>query len=338
VSGTLLDGRVLFAGGETSRIPTFQSATANVDLFNPTTNGWVDLAPMSTSRSLAAAATLLNGRVLVTGGTDGRDGVRASAEYYDQPTNGWHGAGALSSPRYGHTLIALADGSAIAVGGNNVTDCNCTRFQSTVDRYDPVANNWVAANPLAIARERHTATLLPNGKVLVTGGYGGAPNTLADTGASLASAELFDPATGNWTTTGSMNTPRRNHIAILLSGGRVLVAGGTNGATILASAEIYDPATGLWTPAASMHAARDVASVAMLANGNVLVVNGLNGASSAAFGTGTCEVYDPVADSWSATVPTAVPRTGGLATALPDGRVMVVGGWPNYAGAPEFYR
>ena len=93
------------------------------------------------------------------------------------------------------------------------------------------------------ARANATATLLPNGKVLVAGGFSGST--------TFNSAELFDPATGLWTSTGSMTTSRRNHTATLLANGKVLVAGGANTGGFVSSAELYDPATGTWTTTGS---------------------------------------------------------------------------------------
>ena len=91
---------------------------------------------------------------------------------------------------------------------------------------------------LATARDGHTATLLPNGKVLATGGFTGRRHGW------LASAELYDPASGTWTATGSLATERSGHTATLVPNGKVLVAGGYNGNVFLASAELYDPALG----------------------------------------------------------------------------------------------
>src|SRR5438034_1381370 len=95
---------------------------------------------------------------------------------------------------------------------------------------------WTPSGSMATARELHTATRLPDGRVLVAGGYGGG-------GSYLASAEIYDPASGTWATTGSMGHKRGSHTATLLPDGRVLVAGGY-GPLVLASAEIYDPASG----------------------------------------------------------------------------------------------
>ena len=122
---------------------------------------------------------------------------------------------------------------------------------------------------LLTAREWHTATLLPNRKVLVAagGGYDGYP--------ALASAELYDPATGMWTATGSLATARWDHTATLLPNRQVLVAGGTNyTAGVLASAELYDPATGTWTATGSMTTARESHTATLLPNGQVLVAGG----------------------------------------------------------------
>jgi hypothetical protein len=115
---------------------------------------------------------------------------------------------------------------------------------------------------LNTARYLHTATLLPNGKVLVAGGFG-----------ALASAELYDPASGTWTATGNLATARDSHTATLLLNGKVLVAAGL-GNGIYASAELYDPASGTWTATRSLATLRELHTAALLPNGKVLVAGG----------------------------------------------------------------
>src|SRR5262249_18351181 len=130
--------------------------------------------------------------------------------------------------------------------------------------------SWSATASLNIERQLHTATLLPNGKVLVAGGQGISGN-------NLASAELFDPAdvTGSWAATGSLNKGRFFHTATLLQNGKVLVAGGRdNTGANLASAELFDPAgnggAGSWTATGSLNSAREFHTATLLPNGKVL--------------------------------------------------------------------
>src|SRR2546430_4201647 len=127
---------------------------------------------------------------------------------------------------------------------------------------------WEYTGSLKTARFHHTATLPPDGRVLVVGGEQGHP--------PLASAELYDPATGTWSATGSLNTARDSHTATLLPSGKVLVAGGreTDPGPSLASAELYDPATGTWSPTGSLNTARLYHTATLLPNGKVLVAGG----------------------------------------------------------------
>ncbi len=158
-------------------------------------------------------------------------------------------------------------------------------------------------------RDGHTATLLSNGQVLVAGGDN---STLASN--PLASAELFNPATGKWTLTGNMTVPRESHQAVLLPNGQVLVAGGSNASGTLASAELYNPATGTWAATGSMNAARSSFSMTVLQNGQVLAWQG----SSA-------DLYNPATGTWS---PTGGPTSsvgGSNSALLQNGKVLAIG-------------
>ncbi len=157
---------------------------------------------------------------------------------------------------------------------------------------------------LATARELHTATLLPNGKVLVVGGRG-------SSGGVLASAELYDPASGSWSATGSLNTARLVHTATLLPNGKVLVAGGFNGG-FLSSAELYDPASGTWSATGSLTIARRAHTATLLPNGKILVAGGIGNGGT----FNSAELYDPASGTWSATGSLNTARESHTATLL----------------------
>jgi N-acetylneuraminic acid mutarotase len=335
----LTGGRLLVTGGNTARAPQRLNATNAATTFDSQTGQWTSVATMRTARSAHTAVSLANNRALVIGGQNAHVGVFANAERYDAGTDTWQPAGVMSTPRYRHTSSVLNDGRVLVAGGSNSnTTCTCTTFQSSVDLYDPTANSWTATGDLITARYDHTSTVLPDGRVLVVGGFGGEPDTTNASGGVLASVEIYDPASGGWSAAASMPVARRAHTATLLNSGVVLVAGGHSGSATLNTAQVYDPATDTWSPVASMSTARQQLSSVRLANGAVLVVGGLNGSNSALFGVDTGEVYDPTANVWSAPRPMAVARQKFTASLLPDGRVVIVGGTPNYVGMPEFYR
>src|SRR6266513_2886279 len=159
--------------------------------------------------------------------------------------------------------------------------------------------NFVITGSLAMARRGHTATLLPNGKVLVAGGFIGL------IGSVRAGAELYDPASGTWSATGNLITGRSGHTATLLPSGKVLLAGGGDGNSILASAELYDPASGAWSATGSLATGRFSHTATLLSNGKVLVAAG--GTPDFPDILASAELYDPASGTWSA--------TGSLATA-----------------------
>jgi len=172
---------------------------------------------------------------------------------------------------------------------------------------------------LVTARNTHTATLLPNGKVLVAGGFNITSN------GTVANTELYDPASGSWTATGHLVTGRYLHTATLLPNGHVLVAGGS-GSDNLASAELYDPATGAWTATGNLAIAHYFHTATLLPNGKVLVTGGYNNNLGS---LASSELYDPASGTWTATGSLVTPRLRHTATLLPNGKVLVEGGVNN---------
>src|SRR5262249_20668246 len=182
----------------------------------------------------------------------------------------WTKTGRLNIPRFGHTATLLQNGMVLAHGGwwrsyvNGIFTDNGT--WSSAELFNPATGKWHVAESAFYNRAGHTATLLPNGKVLIAGGN------------ETTNTELFDPAKGAWFATGRLNTPRwGGHTATALADGRVLVLGGESGpgpATREASAEIYDPTTQVWTPTGSLGHIQYGASATLLLDGRVLVVGG----------------------------------------------------------------
>ncbi len=212
----------------------------------------------------------------------------------------------------GNGAVRLADGSVLIVGGYHHS------ILASAERYDPSTGVWSSAGSMAVGRVEHTTTLLPSGKVLVTGGGG-------DAGV-LSTAELYDPATNTWSSAESMSTIRASQTATLLPSGRVLVTGGVNGSIFPLTAELYDPATNSWSSAGSMATGRRWHTATLLPSGQVLVTGGTNHED-----VSTAELYDPATNSWSSAAPMRGARFGHTATLLPSGEVLVAGG---YHGGP----
>ena len=192
------------------------------------------------------------------------------------------------------------------------------------------APGWSFTGDLNIARSDFTATRLPNGKVLVVGGYSPALQTI------LNSAELYDPSTGTWSFTGSLNAPRLAHTATLLQNGKVLVAGGVYnisppvGNSYAETTELYDPVTGAWSATGNLNVVRLGHTATLLSNGKVLI---------AGFRS---EIYDPATGKWNFTGNLTEDRVWHTATLLQDGKVLVAGGCGDpecfsYLGSAELY-
>ncbi len=173
---------------------------------------------------------------------------------------------------------------------------------------------WQASGSMSAGRSNHTAILLHNGKVLVTGGY--------NNSGALSLSELYDPSVGTFATTGSMNAARDSHTATLLPNSKVLVAGGAVGSAVLSSAELYDPAAGTFSATGSMSVVRSSYTATLLPNGKVLVSGGWNGSTAHS----SAELYDPVAGTFSTTGTMSTARYSHTATLLPNGKVLITGG------------
>jgi hypothetical protein len=224
-------------------------------------------------------------------------------------------------PRWNHSTTVLADGRVLIVGGQyaaydaTAMYMSTTKVAATAEIYDPATETFTPTGSLAGPRFNHTATLLPDGKVLIAGG-------VSDT-ALVAFGELYDPTSGTFQTTGALLTPRRASVATLLDNGKVLLAGGNNGGD-LASCELYDPSTGTFAATGAMVSPRQGHTATLLEDGRVLLVGG--GVFIVPPRFVTAEIYDPSTGVSAATGPLSERRDSHTATRLLDGRVLIAGG------------
>jgi hypothetical protein len=203
--------------------------------------------------------------------------------------------GSLNTPRTNHTATLLQSGEVLVAGGYDLNGP-----LTSAELYNPAKGTWSLTGTMVFAHNQgFTATLLPNGEVLVAGGLD------SSTEFCLSEAELYNPPTGRWTATASMNEPRCGHTATLLSTGDVLVASGaTEYGTVAASAELYNPTTGEWQTTGSVNNARESGGAALLADGQVLLAGGFsfqNLIGSIPVGVTTAELYNPSSGGWSMT-------------------------------------
>jgi N-acetylneuraminic acid mutarotase len=276
--------RVLFVGG-------LFGGGANGELYKAGSDiaarDGVSLAPgLRVVRYLHAAA-FAAGKFVVSGGwptasmgtPDGVDasddgasgGLRADVEVWDGCSSSWRAGGTMpAGPRAGHTMTTLQNGREVLVVGGGPSD----RALEQVDLFDAASGTWSAAGSLNVARARHQAVLLRDGRVLVAGGLAyPKPNMLQ------RSAEMFDPTTRQWRLVASMTDARGDFDIVLLPDGRVLVAGGTGNFVdtavgALSAAEVYDPIADTWTPLPPMHDRRLSPTLAVLSDG-VYVAGGV---------------------------------------------------------------
>jgi hypothetical protein len=226
-------------------------------------------------------------------------------------------AGPMTDGRQAFGAALLADGRALVAGGFGDAG-----LMSTAEIYDPATTTFTTTGSLITARGSPAAASLPDGRVLVLGGAG--PGDANNGTLPLASAEIYDPATGTWSVTGSMSVARRAPVALSLPDGRVLVIGGDT--NVLAS-EIFDPATGTFSMTGSLTVGRASFAASVLQDGRVLVVGGV----APVDGTNLAEVWDPLTGQWSAVGSMAQPRVDATATTLQDGTVLVTGGQTGYS-------
>lgn len=316
-TSTLLQtGEVLVAGGESPPI-NYGNSIANAEIFNPATGRWTVTGDMTTEREAGTATLLLNGQALVAGGTRGTGApCTATAELFNRATGKWTPTGSMSVGRCYFTATLLPNGQVLVAGGTAAVQDGIQTMASinSAELYTPSTGTWQTTGSLNVARELASARMLQNGKVLVAGGW----NTTNGTTTGVASAEIFDPATGRWSFTGS-------------GGLGALGSPLPNGGLLVYPSAFYDPATGTWTntgpiPRGYLVAYSSFATATLLGTGNVLLTGFRQFCKYGCFATANTILYDFSTNTYSFTGSMNTPRLGDSAVLLPNGKVLVSGG------------
>ena len=226
----------------------------------------------------------------------------------------------LTTPRAVHHATVLQDSRVLFTGGCTLPGCEGFEAGRATELYNPKTQRFEPGPMMTEPRASGTATLLVDGRVLLTGGYPGEGQPPSST------AEVFDPGTGGFTPVGSMAAPRAGQTATRLPDGRVLIAGGVDETgQALTSTEMYDPDTDTFVSGPKLTAPRS-AHAAVAVGDNVVVVGGI--ATGAALAS-----TDVLANGqWTAGPRMLVPRVKHAAAALPGGRILVIGGSTSVEG------
>ena len=312
----LADGRVLITGGWHG-----SGAVSEAEAFDPASGNISHAGTSLWARMDHTATLLLDGRVLVAGGCDGQI-FFASAETYDPTTRSFSRLPGMKCAREGHTATLLPDGRVLMIGGSDGSSAAVIEAEAFVpiagpvveiEAFDPTTGTFSYVGELRRPRWRHAATLLADGRVLITGGS--AKGLLTD------DAELYDPGTQKTFYLGHLTKPRRNHTAVVLHDGRVLVAGGTYKSPI-DLAETYVPRTAGFSAVGSMGGSRSGHSATVLADGRVLIAGGMGPDRL----NRSAELFYPDSNLFVSDASMTVAREGHTATLLANGNVLIVGG------------
>ena len=339
----LADGRVLVIGGEA--LTASREMLDSVEIYDPQLDSWTELTALPESRCNHTATLLSDGAVLVVGGGKSNGiglpsglEVRSDALLYEPLSGAFESLGPNLVPRHGHGAVRLPSGKVLLVAGagNESTvkpsqgNSNPQPFGNALasaEIYDPATRTFEAASSLAEPRYAFGATLLTDGRVIVSGGA-----HYQSTATSLATSELFDEASGTFVPAGVFDGSDRLFLTeTALADGRALVFGGKkSNVAFLSDTQVFDPASSTWVAGVDLPPTRTATMSVPTAEAGALVIGGLSCSA------GGCTVSSNV-DLWHADdTATAGPalhqgRGNATATVLQDGTVLVAGGYSTLA-------
>lgn len=267
----LPSGEVLVVGGQ-EKVGVYNTCLASAELYNPSTGTFTNTGSLNTARCIPTATLLNTGKVLITEGPE--------AELYDPSSGTFSYTGSPNVSRAAHTVTLLGNGEVLLAGGQDPSG----NYLSSAEVYNPATGIFTVTRSMHTSRVFASATLLSDGQVLVAGGWTYVPPAYP----ILSEAELYDPSTGKFTVTGSMNHPRAYQQSLLLPSGDVLETSGS----FTTTTELYDPSKGTFRITGSMTDRRDQGSGAnLLNNGEVLVTGGDQNNGGKPFFWITAELY-----------------------------------------------
>src|SRR3990172_10478654 len=253
-SSIFSNNKILASGGD--EFPNYSSS----EIYNYETGFWENTASMLEGRLIHKLVTLGNGEVIAIGGF-----LLRSCEIFNPESNSWRYTDSLETLKYyGDTATLLNDGRILVAGGYYFDRSTLQHIHfKKCEIFDPITETWSFADSLADGRSAHTATLLNDGRVLVTGGRG--------IGNYLNTSEIYDPATDEWSSAANLLHARIRHSAVLLSDGRVLVSGGVTPDSTFGTryCEIYNPVTNSWSEAGEMTVQRESHETLLLQDSTV---------------------------------------------------------------------
>jgi hypothetical protein len=305
-TAVVLGSRVLFVGG----VDGADEPISSVEIFDLSALSVLPGPALTTARWGHSLTALPGGRLLAAGGF-GPDGPLSSVEILDPAGTTWTPGPAMAATRYQHTAVLQPEAKQVLVCGGYSSDAGV--LHATCEAYGIGKQLWTPVAALEGGRAGHSATALPDGRVLVAGGTTGTGPT--------ASTEIFSPALGRWIDGPDLCSPRQHHVAVGLAlPPGVLVIGGES-----AAVDLFDAATGLVTPLPGLPAPLSGHTAALLPDGRVLVVGG-EGEGPAAKRLDAVRAFDPVLRRWAEDSRIARARSYHQATLLPSARVLVSGG------------
>jgi Kelch motif. len=261
-TATLLpDGKVLIVGGYGEGTATLATA----EIFDSKANSFAPTGSLLAARAGHVAVLLDNGKVLIAGGVGPEWHFLSSAELYDPATGKFSPTGNMVVARESHVAVRLLDGRVLIVGGHRDRRENI-KLHASAETYDPDSGAFTRVGDMGVRRHKHDAVLLPDGRVLITGG-----SDERDNRGVYDSSEFFDPKTGAFTAGPQMKLGRFKHAgtSLVLPNGLVLIAGGAP------QAEVYDPRSNSFAlVGGEARIAGQFAAVAPVKGGGALITGG----------------------------------------------------------------